>query len=692
MEITSINNRYMKDGRFIRSSTSGYSNPVSNDILDNPFSRLNNIPQQVREFIPEAPLKQYLILKLDDMNISDRNDFYLNEILTYLKDIMSKERLYDPNNTSLVLCDKSLEKALDMKALHLCQVRDVVCKQLVIKTIQPDTLRFLTNPVESNKPRTIYTVEYNGASKDKATTSSDTTNNSQYPGMQKLPYIAPEKKFCVRPDFLAVIRTLEKVDKNQTVFEYQELSKLLTSYILKNKKKLFDDRNIKVVLCEGDLLGRAFGIKGFYRSQVMAFLRTQLIEVPEIIQVGQPQYRQPMQIDCDASSVSGASSVSSESGAYSRVGHSSSAAVKNLSDRINGLSTSNYDQRIIRKRANDDSDEAMESLDANDNKRIRVGESSGEESIEPEQGYETAVVQDEEDEKSEFEVSEEEAESGDDEDEQVYTEYEVDSDDYGPVNHEGNSDSNEDSDVPILKEPISIIVRQESNEGNHADTQPIPNIESNKVKNGDAAWKCYKCKKESIELPFGLCKTCYKDKKAWMPERPQRKSKSKKNKVTKGQSTKSSNKKETEGLAKTECNSGKIESGSIFHDSGISSCSEHSGKKMMEKKLESNITIKDIMDWIILKPVKQQDALQIKTIDQLKKMYMNEQPYEFEEETDNDKLCNFCLTREKTAGLVHGKVVHQVSCYPCAKKLYKQRQPCPICRRRIEKIVEVHIS
>ena len=54
-----------------------------------------------------------------------------------------------------------------------------------------------------------------------------------------------------------------------------------------------------------------------------------------------------------------------------------------------------------------------------------------------------------------------------------------------------------------------------------------------------------------------------------------------------------------------------------------------------------------------------------------------------------DLLCNFCLSREKNAGIIHGRVIHSVCCYPCAKKLYKKKQPCPMCRRKIEKIAEI---
>ncbi len=55
-------------------------------------------------------------------------------------------------------------------------------------------------------------------------------------------------------------------------------------------------------------------------------------------------------------------------------------------------------------------------------------------------------------------------------------------------------------------------------------------------------------------------------------------------------------------------------------------------------------------------------------------------------------LCNFCLSREKDAGIIHGGIIHQICCYPCAKRLYKKRQQCPMCRRKIEKISKIIVG
>ncbi len=52
-------------------------------------------------------------------------------------------------------------------------------------------------------------------------------------------------------------------------------------------------------------------------------------------------------------------------------------------------------------------------------------------------------------------------------------------------------------------------------------------------------------------------------------------------------------------------------------------------------------------------------------------------------------LCMFCCTNPRNASLIHGQIGHQLCCYPCAKKLWKEQARCPVCRRKVEKIVKL---
>ena len=60
--------------------------------------------------------------------------------------------------------------------------------------------------------------------------------------------------------------------------------------------------------------------------------------------------------------------------------------------------------------------------------------------------------------------------------------------------------------------------------------------------------------------------------------------------------------------------------------------------------------------------------------------------------TNPSMLCTLCCAQPKNACLVHGRISHQVCCYGCAKKLFKNHLGCPVCRRKIEKITKIIIA
>jgi hypothetical protein len=71
-------------------------------------------------FKPGSYLKTFLT---DKTNVY-KTYYSLAEILTILKEVVRGEGLFDPNNPSIILCSTELERALNMKALHVTQIRD----------------------------------------------------------------------------------------------------------------------------------------------------------------------------------------------------------------------------------------------------------------------------------------------------------------------------------------------------------------------------------------------------------------------------------------------------------------------------------------------------------------------------------------------------------------------------------------
>ncbi len=55
---------------------------------------------------------------------------------------------------------------------------------------------------------------------------------------------------------------------------------------------------------------------------------------------------------------------------------------------------------------------------------------------------------------------------------------------------------------------------------------------------------------------------------------------------------------------------------------------------------------------------------------------------------DTTPKCIICLINPINAGFLHGKTTHIVTCYTCAKKTKSRNPECPICRRKIDKIIK----
>jgi len=53
------------------------------------------------------------------------------------------------------------------------------------------------------------------------------------------------------------------------------------------------------------------------------------------------------------------------------------------------------------------------------------------------------------------------------------------------------------------------------------------------------------------------------------------------------------------------------------------------------------------------------------------------------------ETCSICMVREKNAAFVHGKTAHNYSCFSCADKILKKFGKCPICRKKILRVVKI---
>ena len=53
--------------------------------------------------------------------------------------------------------------------------------------------------------------------------------------------------------------------------------------------------------------------------------------------------------------------------------------------------------------------------------------------------------------------------------------------------------------------------------------------------------------------------------------------------------------------------------------------------------------------------------------------------------------CAICFENRPLATLVHGSSGHTICCRPCAIDLVNLKHPCPICRQKVEAIIDVYV-
>ena len=90
-------------------------------------------------------------------------------------------------------------------------------------------------------------------------------------------YQNPASLFYLSTAFESALKELIDFPKQRHFFTYTEISSMLSQYILGNKERLFDPRNICVAFVKDDPLGAAFGVDAFHRCQITSLMRKQII-------------------------------------------------------------------------------------------------------------------------------------------------------------------------------------------------------------------------------------------------------------------------------------------------------------------------------------------------------------------------------------------------------------------------------
>ena len=195
------------------------------DVLDKPNEASKKDEEALVKFKTNSTLEQFLLQKSGNKEKA----FTFKQILIVLKNVIRSEELYDPRNPSVILCSQELERTLNMRALHVSELPNLVISQIenTEEIKYPGLLIFKNSP--SNQTKRFY-------------------GN-------------PNVKFGLQPDFMPILRTVEGCDQTKTIFSYKEILGLLSRYICSKTETIVDPRNVKMALVENDPLGKAFKVK-----------------------------------------------------------------------------------------------------------------------------------------------------------------------------------------------------------------------------------------------------------------------------------------------------------------------------------------------------------------------------------------------------------------------------------------------
>jgi len=213
-----------------------------------------------RTFRKNSKLFKFLVKKKSTLVKSTKSSYRLSTVQLAVAEIIVREKLYDPLNPQVIVCDKELEEALDVSCLQRSQLGSFIERHF----------RFLTGfePMSSLRLylKDLHLLVQLYDSIEQPKTGPVPQTNFDIEGHYQL-----------KPEFIKVIRTVRKMRKNQTVLSYRDICYATSEYIMGHKCEFFDLRNITILNLKGDQMGVAFGVNFLSRPQITSYIRGQLI-------------------------------------------------------------------------------------------------------------------------------------------------------------------------------------------------------------------------------------------------------------------------------------------------------------------------------------------------------------------------------------------------------------------------------
>ncbi|XP_066593312.1 E3 ubiquitin-protein ligase Mdm2-like [Prorops nasuta] len=215
-------------------------------------------------------------------------------------------------------------------------------------------------------------------------------------------------------------------------------------------------------------------------------------------------------------------------------------------------------------------------------------------------------------------------------------------------------------------------------------------------------WTCVICKTNKKNSLFRYCEKCYQIRKNFFPPRP----KGKRRRLLEKSFNKSIHNEKIQELI--DIDSGlTLSQGSESSATLLNFCADPSNVDNTTSKIlpapNENTPSCSTNDKCELPQIMQKNScLESSNKESKEHFHVNKQICtKLNSETDRKKdlnssnessLCLICTLNPKNGAFVHGNIIHICCCYHCAVKIWRKNSYCPICNRKITKVLKAFYS
>ena len=177
------------------------------------------------------------------------NDHNLDNIMQTVMDHIKAEKMYDPRNPSIAILGEPLETLLNVK---YCAYSDL------LKFVKRHFRGQFPEIDFNKKSNRTYMVDF-----------SDTDETIRVYKKHVLEDFNLSDMFVPSKELREVMLSIEtRLDPNQEAFHLKDIFLTVKQYLLVNKTRLYDVRNMNVAIIKGELLEKAFKCMCFGSSQL----------------------------------------------------------------------------------------------------------------------------------------------------------------------------------------------------------------------------------------------------------------------------------------------------------------------------------------------------------------------------------------------------------------------------------------